>query len=319
MKTLIRSVLGLLMVILTIAYVVTFVWALVDPSGETLVGYASQLARGMVPWQDYSMSIAPVGVVLLGSLFRTFGAQTYGAWALGFMAIVHLLNVLMMVYVLSRVHLHRIAVYVGVLLYLVFMCSTVGWSVSMTPLAVLFILFAMAAVMQKGLGNAMFGGLWMTLAIGTEVHCVLLLPALLILAFWHGRSNHIHWQKGWLFFLFTLVMVVLSFILVTALVGDTSWWRQVYFLRWPGEPTWTDRLAAAGIESLRVLAFLLLCIPFLWKKLSLYGRRFNIMAVLAWVALVIIMLSTLTSEIGAITFPIFAIAWASQLQTEMED
>ena len=313
MKSLLRNVLGLLMVVLTVAYVVMFFWASVDVNGEILIGYAQNLAKGMVPWQDFGMSASPLGVILLGMLYRTFGVQAFGAWALGFMAVVHLLNVIMMIYVLSRIHLHRIGIYVGVLLYLVMMFSALGWSVNMTPLAVLFMLAAMSAVMQKGIGNAMFAGIWMTLAIATEIHTVLLLPAVMVLAFWHGRTNHVHWQKGLLFFLFTLVMCVLAFIVVTALVGDTGWWRQVWFLRWPGEPMWADRLVAAGCESLRVLAFLLLFIPFLWKKLTLYARRFNVMALLAWVALMVIMLSTLTPAIGALTFPFFAIAWASLL------
>ena len=318
MKSVFRNVLGMLMVVLTIAYVAMFFWASVDANGSPLIGYAQKLAEGMVPWQDFNMSASPVGVVLLGVLYRTFSVEAYGAWALGLMAVVHLLNVIMMIYVLSRIHLHRIGVYVGVLLYLVMMISTVGWEVSMTPLAVLFMLASMSAVMQKGIGNAIFAGLWMSLAIGTESHCILLLPALLLLAFWHGRTNHVHWQKGSLFFAFTLVITVLAFILITALVGDTGWWRQVSFLRWQGEPMWADRLVAAGGECLRVLAFLLLLIPFLWKKLTLYGRRFNVMALLAWVALMIIMLSTLTPTIGALTFPFFAIAWASMLQTAID-
>ena len=319
MKSLLRNVLGLLMVVATIAYVITFYWASVDVNGATLIGYAQNLTKGLVPWQDFSMSASPLGVVLLGMLYRTFSVSAYEAWALGLMAVVHLVNVVMMVYVLSRIHLHRIGIYVGVLLYLVMTFSALGWSVSVVPMAVLFMLAAMSAVMQKGIGNAMFAGLWMTMAVVTEVHVVLVLPAVLVLAFWHGRTNHVHGQKGALFFLFTLVMCVLAFIVVTALVGETNWWRQVYFLQWPGEPTWGDRLAAAGMESLRVLAFLLLLIPFLWKTLSLYGRRFNVMALLSWMALLIIAMATVTPALGAITFPFFAIAWASMLQTTLHN
>lgn len=242
------------------------------------VAAAKYMAQGLMPYQAFGLSETPIGIGILSVLYRIVGIEASSYWATGLMMGVHLLNGWMLWMLMLRLRVEKAFALFGLLFYGLLVYSSDGLMLNLEPMAVSFLLGASLLLLQRTMPTLIMAGVGFALAVGCKAQAIALLPVLTAMVLWRGKDNQLRLEKGLLFVAISLVIVAAGFMGISMVSEQANWMDGLF----PMEEfmffhTWKhkiySKLVYVVIQGGRCSLFFLLALPWVWKKLSVHGKR----------------------------------------------
>lgn len=242
------------------------------------VAAAKYMVQGLMPYQAFGLSETPIGIGILSVLYRIVGIEASSYWATGLMMGVHLLNGWMLWMLMLRLRVEKAFALFGLLFYGLLVYSSDGLMLNLEPMAVSFLLGASLLILQRTMPTLIMAGVGFALAVGCKAQAIALLPVLTAMVLWKGKHNQLRLEKGLLFVAISLVIVAAGFMGISMVLEQANWMDGLF----PMEEfmffhTWKhkifSKLVYVVIQGGRCSLFFLLALPWVWKKLSVHGKR----------------------------------------------
>lgn len=243
-----------------------------------IVAAAKYMAQGIMPYQAFSLSEAPIGVSLLSVLYRMVGIEASSYWATGLWMFIHLLNGWLLWKLMLRLSVEKGFAFFGLLFYGLLVYSSDGLMLNLEPIAVSFLLGACLLILQRTTQTLVCASLCFALALGCKAQAIALLPVLTAMVLWKGTHNQLRMEKGLLFVVLVLGLAAAGFMGISMATQHTEWAEGLFPMQ-EVQPfqTWKsvlyNKLVYVVIQGGRCSLFFLLALPWVWKKLSIHGKR----------------------------------------------
>lgn len=302
---------------LWVVWIVSWCLAPLSVENGVFVSLAKYMAQGLTPYADFQLGETPLGIALLSGVYKVLGTETSGYAGLAFIALVHGLNFFLLGKLMKRVSLKPMALLVGLFFYFFLVYSSDGVMMNLEPMAVSFILGCCLLILKRTRLGLWLGAACMVLAVACKWQSIVLLPVMLVLVFWQGKRNEFKPEKGLLFLAITVVGILIGGMGIAVLTQQPDWYMQLVppqeEVIFPQE-VWYERLTYLVIQGGRCSLFFWLLIPFFWKKLSVHGKRFAGLSVLAFVCYLPLLLVEIKVPNGMLVYPFVAVAFAQLFQ-----
>ncbi len=291
-----------------------------------LVALAKLRVEGLMPYRDFILPETPLGIELLALPYRILGVDASGNWAVGFICTIHLLNCGLLAKLMKRVYLEPYAIWGSLCFYLLVIFSSDALMVNTEPFAVCLMLIAVLFIFKRNHRKLFigWGALFFVLAVACKIQVVVMLPLMLALILWHGKTNRIHWEKALLFLGVVLAGCGLCYMAITVRTGMPGWidnmaWvqeeKQVYFygLMLTQVTSVKEVLVNLVILAGRCSLYFYILLPFVWKKLPIYGKRFACFGLVATGSVAGLFFLRAEFAYGFFMYPFIIIAFAFML------
>lgn len=313
-----KTTLGILLTIGVLFFLFSYCMAPLSVEHGIHVSQAKYMAQGLTPYQDFSLQETPLGIAILSLLYRIVGTDASGYWASVWLVFVHLLNIVLLGKLMKRVSVHTSEMLAGLIFYVLLVYSSDALMLNLEPFAISFILGSCLLILKRNKRGMLGAGLCFALATACKVHTLVLLPALLVLAFWGGKRNQFKAEKGLLFLAASVVFTLIGAIGIATFSQNPEWTKQLIPIPENNFITihkiWHSRLTYAIIQGGRCSLFFFLALPWVWKKMHTHGKRFTIIGMLAFLCYLTVLMWEIKVSNGMLVYPFIAIALAHILQ-----
>lgn len=284
------------------------------------VAFAKYMSQGQMPYQDFSMDETPVAIGILSVLYRIVETEASSYWATGLLVLVHLLNGWLLWKLMARVSVKKVYALFGLIIYLLLVYSSDGLMLNLEPFSVCFILAACLLILKRRTKSLFAACFCFALALGCKAQAIILLPVLTVMVLWKGNRNLLQPEKGLLFVMTTLVVVAVGYMGISIVSQNTAWAEGIFPITEPELfQTWKDvlhgKLVYVVIQGGRCSLFFLLVLPWVWKKLSLHGKRCVCWAILALCCYIGLFYWEVKVSYGILVYPFVILALAHILQS----
>ncbi|MBQ8734388.1 MAG: hypothetical protein IJY75_00145 [Bacteroidaceae bacterium] len=246
---------------------------------------AKYMAEGLVPYNDFYTMDTPVGIGIYSLLYRVagVGASTYLSNVL--IVFANLMNMLLMAKLMRRLKVSSIFIPAGVLFYFVMCYSSDALHMNMESIAMTFMLSACLLMMKRKKLYCIVSALLIALAVGCKAQCMVMLPATLLFVAIKGKKNKIDIENSILLMACAIAFAFAGYTAIALISNNPDWWENI---KWSiekhpyyNEISCREELTYLVIQSARCGLIFFLLLPFVWKKMSHYGRRCAVIGIVA--------------------------------------
>ncbi|MBR6990366.1 MAG: hypothetical protein IKH95_11110 [Bacteroidaceae bacterium] len=293
--------------------VALFIWSYcmvpLSVEGSLTLACAKLWAQGYQPWTDFQWADCPLGLGIMSLVYCLGGINTSGYWFLELMCGLHLLNLFLLYLAMEHCKISTTGMLLGLIFYLMVLFSLNGLEVNLQPFAVCFGLLSLLAL-QKG--HTVCSAVWLGVSLLTMEHAILLLPAMLLLAYWKTDASFIKYVG-------VLVAVFLvGYIAVAVLTGQPGWILQLDLFTIDRSSRLFTRESNLVIQVARLSFFFLFLVFVYWDEVALSVRQYCIVAWVVLGCMAAFMLLRTDMAIGMLALPWMALA-LGLLVTELSD
>lgn len=284
------------------------------------VAAAKYMAQGLLPYQAFNLSEVPVGISLLSVLYRIAGIEASSYWATGLWIFVHLLNGWLLWKLMLRLSVNQAFALFGLLFYGLLVYSSDGLMLNLEPIAVSFLLGTNLLILQRKTKSLAAAAICYVLALGCKAQAIALLPVLTVMVLWKGSKSQFQLEKGLLFVMMVLVLAGAGFMGISMVSQHMEWAKGLFPMQEIGPfDTWKsvllDKLVYVVIQGGRCSLFFLLALPWVWKKLSIHGKRCVGWAFLALICYLGLFYFEVKVSYGMLVYPWVVLALVHILQS----
>lgn len=179
---------------------------------------AKLMTEGMIPWKDFNLMDAPLGVFFLSIPYFILGKSSTGAIALTFTFILHLANMALLGKILRIQGVSKTIRLFGLIAYVIGLCASYGFSTTLEPFAVFFMLLAIQSQSSSSSYKIFWMGGCLCCAILCKIQVLALLPALCVYATIDIERKELLRVAG-----ITGGLLLLSYLLLSLLSGNWYW------------------------------------------------------------------------------------------------
>lgn len=275
------------------------------------VSIAKRMAEGLVAGKDFMLADTPLALWLMSLPFRLAGTEASGAWAMGMVVCVHLLNMGLLVRLMHRLHIGEVARWMGAAFYGTVLYSTDALMTNLEPFAVCFLLMASLALLQKSKRATAWAAVCFALAVGCKAQSIAMAPVLVGMVLWQGKGEKIRLEKGLLFTLVAVAVCGLGYVGMAWSSGDPHWTDSLEWIyRDEEKEVWKQFLVTLIIQGGRCSMYIFLLMFPAWRKLPAYGKQFCVWGLLAFACQVALLCFRTETVYGMFTYPFAAITFA---------
>lgn len=284
------------------------------------VAFAKYMAQGWMPYRDFTLAEAPVGIGFLSFVYRIIGISASSYWATGIWMLVHLLNGWLLWKLMMRVSIKPVSAIIGLMFYLLLVYSSDGLMLNLEPLAVSFVLGTCLLILQRTPKSLIGASLCYALALGCKAQAICLLPVLTMMVLWKGKKNHFQLEKGLLFITLSGLLAAAGYFGIMLVSQNTEWVQGLFPIQ-EMQPfqTWKsvlyNKLVYVVIQGGRCSLFFLLVLPWVWKKLTVHGKRCMYWVLVAWICYLGLFCFEIKVSNGMLVYPFVVLAFAQILQS----
>ena len=273
MKKASSYLLGAVFVLLVALFIWSYFMVPLSVEGSLTLACAKLWAQGYQPWTDFQWADCPLGLGIMSLVYWLGGINTSGYWFLGLMCGLHLLNLFLLYLAMEHCKISTTGILLGLIFYLVVLFSLNGLEVNLQPFAVCFGLLSLLALQKR---DFTWSAAWLAVALLTQEHAILLLPALLLLAYWKKDSSFIKYVGV------LLAVFAVGYVAVFIFTGQPGWLLQLDLFRIDPSSTLFVRESNLVIQLARFSFYFLFLVFIFWDEVALHTRRYT---VVAWVVL----------------------------------
>lgn len=311
---------GCLLGIFVVFWLVSNLIAPLSVEHGELVAAAKYMAQGMMPYEAFSLQETPMGVGIWSLLYRVVGIEASSYWATGLLVLVHLLNSALLWKLMLRLGVEKAFALFGLLFYGLLVYSSDGLMLNLEPMAVSFLLGSSLLILQRNTKSLVWASLCYALALGCKAQAIVLLPVLTVMVLWKGKHNQFRLEKGLLFAVLALGIAAGGFMGISFITQQAEWAEGLFPMDEVGPfQTWKSvlfyKLIYVIIQGGRCSLFFLLAMPWVWKKLSIHGKRCVCWALLALVGYLGLFYWQVKVSHGMLVYPFLALALVHILQS----
>lgn len=284
------------------------------------VAAAKYMVQGLMPYQAFDLSETPIGIGILSVLYRMVGIEASSYWGTGLMMGVHLLNGWLLWKLMVRMKIEKAFALFGLLFYGLLVYSSDGMMLNLEPMAVSFLLGASLLILQRTMPTLIMAGVGFALAVGCKAQAIALLPVLTAMMLWKGKDNQLRLEKGLLFVAISLVIVAAGFMGISMISEQANWTDGLFPMQeFMFYHTWKhkifSKLVYVVIQGGRCSLFFLLALPWVWKKLSVHGKRCIYWGLLALISYFCLFYFEVKVSHGMLVYPWVVLTAAHILQS----
>lgn len=299
MKKALRYLLGAALLLLVGLFIWAYFMVPLSVEGSMYLACAKLWAQGYQPFADFQWTDCPLGLGLLSVVYWLGGLNTSGYVILGLMCGLHLLNLFLLYQAMGQCKISLTGKLLGLIFYLLVLFSLNGLEVNLQPFVVCFGLLSLLAL-QKG--HTVCSAVWLGVALLTMEHAILLLPAMLLLAYWKTDTSFIKYVG-------VLVAVFLvGYIAVAVLTGQPGWILQLDLFTIDRSSRLFTREFNLVIQVARLSFFFLFLVFVYWDEVALSVRQYCIVAWVVLGCMAAFMLLRTDMAIGMLALPWMALA-----------
>lgn len=311
---------GCLLGIFVVFWLVSNLIAPLSVEHGELVAAAKYMAQGMMPYEAFSLQETPMGVGIWSLLYRVVGIEASSYWATGLLVLVHLLNGALLWKLMLRLGVEKVFALFGLLFYGLLVYSSDGLMLNLEPMAVSFLLGASLLILQRTTKSLVWASLCYAMALGCKAQAIILLPVLTVMVLWKGNHNHFRLEKGLLFAVLALGIAAAGFMGISFITQQAEWAEGLFPMQEMGLfQTWKDvlysKLVYVVIQGGRCSLFFFLALPWVWKNLSVHGKRCVCWAFLALCCYLVLFYFQVKVSHGMLVYPWVVLALVHILQS----
>lgn len=283
--------------------VALFIWSYfmvpLSVEGSLTLACAKLWAQGYQPWTDFQWADCPLGLGIMSLVYWLGGINTSGYWFLGLMCALHLLNLFLLYRAMEHCKISTTGILLGLIFYLMVLFSLNGLEVNLQPFAVCFGLLSLLALQKR---DFTWSAVWLAVALLTQEHAILLLPALLLLAYWKKESSFIKYVGV------LLAVFAVGYVAIFILTGQPGWLLQLDLFRVDPSSTLFMREFNLVIQMARFSFYFLFLVFVFWDTVALHTRKYTVVAWVVLFCLAGLMLLYTDMAMGMLLLPWMALA-----------